>query len=142
MPKAEAPADLSALFEAALKARGHAHAPYSRFPVGAAVRSASGAIHAGCNVENAAYPSGICAETAAIAAMVCAGEREIAQILVLGQSEAPLTPCGACRQRILEFATPHTLIYCSGASGPGQARTMEELLPHAFGPDRLTKGAP
>ncbi len=142
MANAKAPDDLAALFEAALKARDHAHAPYSRFPVGAAVRSVSGAIHAGCNVENAAYPSGICAETAAIAAMVCAGEREIAQILVLGQSEAPLTPCGACRQRILEFATPHTLIYCSGASGPGQARTMEELLPHAFGPDRLTKGAP
>ena len=142
MPNAKAPDDLAALFEAALRARDHAHAPYSRFPVGAAVRSASGAIFAGCNVENAAYPSGICAETAAIAAMVCAGEREIAEILVLGEGDEPLTPCGACRQRILEFATPHTLIHCASAAGPGVARTMEELLPHAFGPGRLSKGAP
>ena len=141
MPNAEVPAPLSALFEAALKARGHAHAPYSHFPVGAALRSASGAIFAGCNVENAAYPSGLCAETAAIAAMVCAGEREIAALLVVGDGDEPLTPCGACRQRILEFATPDTLIYCSGASGPGVARTMDELLPLAFGPARLAKGA-
>ena len=141
MPNAEATATLAVLFEAALKARGHAHAPYSRFPVGAAVRTASGAIYAGCNVENAAYPSGVCAETAAIAAMVCAGEREIAALLVLGQGDEPLTPCGACRQRILEFATPDTLIYCASATSPGVARTMDELLPHAFGPGRLAKGA-
>jgi cytidine deaminase len=63
-------------------------------------------------------------------------------ILVLGQGDEPLTPCGACRQRILEFATPQTLIHCASAAGPGVARTMEELLPHAFGPDRLSKGAP
>jgi cytidine deaminase len=142
MPNAGAPTYLSALFEAALKARAHAHAPYSRFPVGAAVRSASGAIYGGCNVENAAYPSGICAETAAIAAMVCAGEREIAAILVLGEGEEPLTPCGACRQRILEFSGPQTRIYCGGASGPGEALTMAELLPHAFGPERLGRTAP
>ena len=141
MSNAGAPAYLSALFEAALRARGHAHAPYSRFKVGAAVRTASGAIYGGCNVENAAYPSGICAETAAIAAMVCAGETRIAQILVLGEGEEPLTPCGACRQRILEFADNDTLIYCASASGPGVARTMDELLPHAFGPGRLAKGA-
>ena len=74
--------------------------------------------------------------------MVCAGEREIAAILVLGQSDEPLTTCGACRQRILEFATRHTLIHCASAAGPSAARTMEGLLPHAFGPDRLSKGAP
>ena len=119
MANAKATDDLAALFEAALRARRHAHAPYSRFAVGAAVRSASGAIFAGCNVENAAYPSGVCAETAAIAAMVYAGEREIADILVLGQGDEPLTPCGACRQRILEFATPQTLIHCASAAGPG-----------------------
>ncbi len=142
MPHAAAPADLTDLFEAARAARAHAHAPYSRFPVGAALRAASGAIYRGCNVENAAYPSGICAETSAIAAMVCAGERRIAQLLVLGEGTDPLTPCGACRQRILEFAGPDTLIYCGSASGPGVARTMDELLPHAFGPERLAQGAP
>ena len=140
MSNAGASADLSALFEAARAARAMAHAPYSRFKVGAALRAASGAVYAGCNVENAAYPSGICAETAAIAAMVTAGERRIAEILVLGEGAEPLTPCGACRQRILEFATPQTRIHCASAAGAALTRSMDELLPHAFGPDRLAEG--
>ena len=142
MSNAGASADLSALFEAARAARAMAHAPYSRFKVGAALRSDSGAVYAGCNVENAAYPSGICAETAAIAAMVTAGERRIAEILVLGEGAEPLTPCGACRQRILEFATSLTRIHCASEAGAALTRSMDELLPHAFGPDRLTEGRP
>jgi cytidine deaminase len=140
--QAAEPAWLAALWDAARQVRVHAHAPYSRFAVGAAVLDEQGRVHAGCNVENAAYPSGICAETAAIAAMVCAGEREIAAILVLGEGAEPLPPCGACRQRILEFSGPQTRIYCGGASGPGEALTMAELLPHAFGPGRLGRTAP
>ena len=142
MSNAGASADLSALFEAARAARAMAHAPYSRFKVGAALRADSGAVYAGCNVENAAYPSGICAETAAIAAMVTAGERRIAEILVLGEGAEPLTPCGACRQRILEFATPRTRIHCASEAGAALTRSMDELLPHAFGPDRLAEGRP
>ena len=95
---------LNVLFEAARQAQAKAYAPYSRFKVGAAVRGESGAIYAGCNVENAAYPVGTCAEAGALAAMVAAGERHVAEILILGDGADLVTPCGACRQRILEFA--------------------------------------
>lgn len=93
------------LFSAAVAARAQAYAPYSGFSVGAALRTPSGAIFSGANVENAAYPVGICAEAAAIAAMVVAGERQIAEILIIGEGAALVTPCGACRQRIFEFAS-------------------------------------
>ena len=99
---------LDRLFEAARQARGRAYAPYSGFRVGAAVLGADGAVFAGCNVENAAYPVGLCAEAGAIAAMVAAGERRLAEVLVLGDGGALTTPCGACRQRIREFATGAT----------------------------------
>ena len=89
--------------DAASAARRHAYAPYSGFAVGAALLTPSGAIFAGTNVENAAYPTGICAEAGAISAMIASGERQIAEILVLGDGAALVTPCGACRQRIREF---------------------------------------
>ena len=88
---------LQALFSAAAKARLSAYAPYSGFSVGAALRTVSGAIFSGANVENAAYPIGTCAEAAAIAAMVAAGQRRIAEILIIGEGDALVTPCGACR---------------------------------------------
>src|SRR5918992_5384318 len=88
------------LFDAALGAFGNAHAPYSGFRVGAAVRGESGRIFAGANVENASYPEGTCAETGAIAAMVAAGERRIVEALVLAAGERLCTPCGGCRQRL------------------------------------------
>jgi cytidine deaminase len=133
-----AEAALAALFEAARSAQAHAYAPYSRFPVGAALRTPSGAIFAGCNVENAAYPQGSCAETGAISAMALAGERRIAEILVIGDGEALCTPCGGCRQRIREFAAPETPIHVAGPQGVRARFTLEELLPHSFGPGNLT----
>jgi cytidine deaminase len=126
---------LEELFEHAKKARSRAYAPYSRFPVGAALRARSGAVHAGANVENAAYPLGLCAEASAIAAMVCAGDREIVEILVLGPRR--IAPCGACRQRISEFANSSVLVYLANDSGDCSRHTLSELLPHAFGPDAL-----
>jgi cytidine deaminase len=133
---------LSELFERAKQARARAYAPYSRFPVGAALRAAGGAVHAGANVENAAYPLGLCAEAAAIAAMVAAGDREIREILVLGPSEAGrVAPCGACRQRISEFAYGTVLVYLADDSGECGRHELSELLPHAFGPDALRGGA-
>jgi len=131
---------LAQLFDAARRAQAHAHAPYSRFPVGAALLTRSGAIFAGCNVENAAYPDGSCAETGAIAAMVAHGEREITHMLVMGDGVTPLTPCGACRQRIAEFGTPQTLIYGATRDDHGEAMTLGELLPHAFTAHRLAEG--
>ena len=134
-----AEAALAALFEAARAAQASAYAPYSRFRVGAALRTPSGAVFAGCNVENAAYPEGACAETGAIGAMALAGERQIEEILVIGDGEGLCTPCGGCRQRIREFAAPETRVHIAGPEGVRARFTLDELLPHSFGPDNLTR---
>lgn len=128
---------IDTLFAAARAVQARAHAPYSRFHVGAALRDEAGAVHAGCNVENAAYPVGTCAEAGAIAAMIAAGGRRIAAILVLGDGAALVTPCGACRQRIREFAGPDTPIHVAGPEGVRRTFTLDELLPASFGPDNL-----
>ena len=129
--------EVQALFDAATTAMGRAYAPYSRFPVGAAIRSTSGAIYAGCNVENAAYPQGWCAETSAIAAMVSAGARAIAEVLVISMSEGLSTCCGGCRQKLREFAPLDTKIHTCGPEGVRQVFTLDELLPLSFGPENL-----
>lgn len=128
---------IDALFERAKLAREKAYAPYSRFPVGAALRTESGAVFAGCNVENAAYPLGVCAETSAISAMIAAGEQKIAEILVLGPGPGRIAPCGACRQRIAEFAGEKTLVYLADQAGGAVTLHFTELLPHPFGPESL-----
>jgi len=128
---------LAALFEAAKAAQAKAYAPYSRFNVGAAILTPSGAIYAGCNVENAAYPQGACAEAGAISAMVHGGERRIAEILVIGDGDALVTPCGGCRQRIREFAALDAPIHIAGPDGVKASFTLDELLPHSFGPGHL-----
>ncbi|MCQ8241221.1 cytidine deaminase [Rhizosaccharibacter radicis] len=127
-----------ALVDVAVAARRRAYAPYSRFFVGAALRAAGGGLHAGCNVENAAYPQGTCAEAGAIAAMILAGDTRIAELVIAGGGTAPCTPCGGCRQKIREFASPDLLIRMVDADGrPLLARTLAELLPDSFGPDNL-----
>jgi cytidine deaminase len=128
---------LADLFEAAKGAQSSAYAPYSKFNVGAALRTPSGAIFSGCNVENAAYPQGACAETGAISAMALAGERRIVEILVIGDGDGLCTPCGGCRQRIREFAAPETPIYIAGPEGLRLTTSLAELLPHSFGPENL-----
>ncbi|NOR62659.1 MAG: cytidine deaminase [Rhodobacteraceae bacterium] len=128
------------LFEAALKVRENAHAPYSEFKVGAALRTASGEVFAGCNVENVAYPEGTCAEAGAIAAMVAAGQGDIVEILVMAKSDVPITPCGGCRQKISEFGTPETVIILASPTGTIGEVTLGELLPGSFTPAHL-KGA-
>jgi cytidine deaminase len=131
--------DVDELFAAAKAAQQHAHAPYSHFRVGAAVRTASGRVFAGCNVENAAYPQGACAEAGAISAMVLAGEHDIVAVLTVCDGEAIGTCCGGCRQRIREFAKPDTPIYAAGPDGVRATFTLDELLPNSFGPDHLTE---
>ena len=126
------------LFQAALAVQRHAYAPYSHFPVGAAILSPSGRIHTGCNVENAAYPVGSCAEAGAIAAMVAAGETEIVALLTICDSIEVGTCCGGCRQRVREFAALDTPIYACGPDGVRAVFTMEGLLPTSFGPDNLS----
>ncbi|MGA0533205.1 cytidine deaminase [Hansschlegelia sp. KR7-227] len=132
---------LAALFEAARAAQASAYAPYSGFAVGAALFTVEGGLHAGCNVENAAYPSGTCAEAGAIAAMAAAGGRRIAAILVVGPGEGLCTPCGACRQRIREFAAGDAVVLVAGAEGVRRRFTLDELLPASFGPGNLAGGA-
>ncbi|MEN9644406.1 MAG: hypothetical protein RL238_1075 [Actinomycetota bacterium] len=125
------------LFDAAVTAMDRAYAPYSNFPVGAAVRAASGTVYAGCNVENAAYPQGWCAEASAIAAMVSAGEREIVEVLTVCRSELVGTCCGGCRQKLREFADLSVPIYACGPDGIRATFTLDDLLPHSFGPEHL-----
>ena len=128
---------VDSLFETARAAQMNAYAPYSRFKVGAAVLSSSGVVYGGCNVENVAYPVGICAETAAIAAMVCAGANQMSDILVFAEGDALVTPCGACRQRIREFAGGDARIHIAGPEGVRRTFTVDDLLPYAFGPENL-----
>lgn len=133
-------AGLDALLAAARAAQAQAYAPYSRYRVGAALATPDGRVFAGCNVENAAYPSGTCAEAGAIAAMVAAGGRAIADIVVVGDGPLPITPCGDCRQRIREFATGATRIHGATAQGIAHSFTVDEMLPRSFGPDHVRPG--
>ena len=129
-----------ALFAAALAARANAYAPYSRYKVGAAVLTPDGAIYAGANAENAAYPLGTCAEAGAIAAMVAGGGREIVAVAVVGGEPGDgtlCTPCGGCRQRIREFARPETPVHVCGPEGLRRTLTVAQLLPLSFGPENL-----
>ncbi len=128
---------LEAMISRARQIREAAHAPYSRFKVGAVIRTPGGDYFAGCNVENAAYPQGWCAETSAIAAMVAAGEREIVEVVVLGGGGELCTPCGGCRQRLREFSGEATPVHVCGPEGLRQSFTLGELMPFAFGPDNL-----
>lgn len=129
--------DQREMFDAAMAAMANAHAPYSNYPVGAAVRAASGRVYAGCNVENAAYPQGWCAETSAIAAMVSAGERTITAVLTVATGELVGTCCGGCRQKIREFAALDIPIWSCGTDGIRATFTLDDLLPNSFGPEHL-----
>jgi cytidine deaminase len=127
------------LFERAMAARQRAYARYSHFRVGAAIEDESGAVHVGCNVENAAYPVGTCAEAGAIAAMRVAGGQKISRIAVVagpadGVGTVFCAPCGACRQRIAEFADANTQILLRDGLGGVRRFDLSSLLPAAFGP--------
>ena len=130
-------AEQSALVAAARAARENAYAPYSKFAVGAAVLDEQGRIHAGCNVENAAYPQGWCAETSALAAMVLAGGRRAMALAVCAVSEHPVTPCGGCRQKLREFAADDCPVWIAGPDQVLATHTLGELLPASFGPHHL-----
>jgi len=125
------------LLRAAAAVMRHAHAPYSRFPVGAALRAADGTIHAAANVENAAYPQGQCAEASAIGVLVAAGATEITEVAVVAEHRDLCPPCGGCRQRLSEFAQPDTKVHLGRPGGPRRTLTMAELLPLGFGGEAL-----
>ncbi len=121
-----------ALLAAARAVRRNAHAPYSRFLVGAAVADERGRIHVGCNVENASYGLTVCAERNAVAAAVAAGARRITMAAVASGSRPPASPCGACRQVLAELAEAGAPVLIAGPTGGADATTVGALLPLAF----------
>jgi cytidine deaminase len=131
--------DWAALESAALAVQRRAHAPYSRYHVGAALQTASGAVFAGCNVENASYGLSLCAERSAIVQMVAAGERDPVAVVVVTPGPVVGTPCGACRQTLAEFARDLPVrLMVEGAPEKARTTTLEALLPEAFRADALT----
>lgn len=128
-------AQRSELVGQAVQARRHAYAPYSNYPVGAALLTENGKVYAGVNVENAAYPTGMCAERTAIFKAVSEGERRFAALAVVTENAG--TPCGSCRQVLSEFGLD-TLILIADAGGRIVSETtVAALLPRAFGPGDL-----
>lgn len=132
--------DEDTLLQAAREAREHAHAPYSHFAVGAALRDEQGRIHSGCNVENAAYPEGLCAEAVALGALVRAGGLRVVAAAVVADSPEPVTPCGGCRQKLREFAADDLPVLCASTQGALRRATLGELLPAGFGARHLGAG--
>jgi cytidine deaminase len=127
----------AAMLQAARAVREHAHAPYSRFRVGAALLDEQGRIHAGCNVENSAYPQGLCAEAGALAHLVAAGGKRVRAVVVVGEGTQPCTPCGGCRQKLREFASDDVPVIVADTTTVRARFTLGELLPHSFGPEHL-----
>ncbi len=125
----------AALMAAAVAAREHAHAPYSRFRVGAAVRCRDGRVFSGCNVENASYGLCNCAERTALFTAIAAGVRagEIAELAVVGDTPEPISPCGACRQVMLELGGAALAVTLGNLAGATRHTTAGELLPLGFG---------
>lgn len=124
--------NISRLLNEAQQASSRAYAPYSKFKVGCALQTPSGNVYSGCNVENVSYPVGMCAEAGAIAAMVNGGDNLIAQILIYADGKQLISPCGACRQRIVEFADKNTVIYLADKDGVKKTLSVDELLPYCF----------
>jgi homotetrameric cytidine deaminase len=125
------------LLALAREAAGRAYAPYSNFPVGAAVRTADGRRYAGANVENAAYPQGQCAEASAIGAMVAGGGGRVVEVVVAAPSAEECAPCGGCRQRLREFADQDTPVHLADMERVRRTTSVAELLPLSFGPESL-----
>ncbi|MFN3718258.1 MAG: cytidine deaminase [Rhizobium rhizophilum] len=125
------------LFEAARDAMKFAHAPYSKFPVGAAIRADDGRIYTGANIENLSFPQGWCAEPTAISCMIMGGGKKIIEMAVIAEKLALCPPCGGCRQKISEFASATTKIFLCDEVGVQKTMTMDELLPLSFKTDIL-----
>ena len=136
---AEGPRDLDHMLDLARRALANAHAPYSRFRVGACIRAASGRLYAGCNVENASYPVTQCAEASAVGAMVAAGDRQIVEAVIVTEGVDSCPPCGRCCQQLAEFAGRDARIHLCGPEGVRVTTTLGALLPMAFGRDTLRR---
>lgn len=125
------------LIQQAIDSREKAYVPYSKFAVGAAVRTKSGKVYTGCNIENAAYPVGLCAERVAIFKAISDGETEFEEMAVAADTDRPVPPCGSCRQVMSEFFPQDMEIHLSNLNQDTKIFTMEELLPFSFTPKDL-----
>ena len=131
--------DKNMLVEKAIEARSKAYVPYSKFQVGAAIITSNDHLYLGCNIENASYGLTNCAERTAIFKAVSEGDTEIKAIAVVGDTEGPVSPCGACRQVIAEFATEETKIYLANLNGDVKETTISEILPGYFSSKDMDK---
>lgn len=136
MTKNTSPNDRSLLLDQAERIAASAHAPYSRFRVGAVVVLPDGSTFTGCNVENAAYGASVCAEVNAITTAVANGATEIDTIAVVCLDGAPCTPCGNCRQVMREFGVKKILM--RDDSGAAVEFSLDDVLPMSFGPEALS----
>jgi cytidine deaminase len=120
------------LFTRAREAMAKCHAPYSKFPVGAALRTVDGRVYAGANMEVASFPEGWCAETTMLSHYLMDGGGEIAEVAVVAERMDRITPCGGCRQRLAEFAKADTKLYLCDQSGVVETVHMADMLPYGF----------
>lgn len=135
------PENILLLFERAKEAQQHSYSPFSRFKVGAAIKTSSGKIFTGTNIENASYGLTLCAESTALAQFIMGAERHhlITEVLTIGSSKEPCYPCGACRQRLAEFCSPDALFHVCQQEDYVQTFTLHELLPYAFSSKNFCK---
>lgn len=133
--------DYNQLLQAAIEARKAAYIPYSHFGVGAALQDATGHVHNGCNVENAAYGPTNCAERTALFRAIADGcaPRSFTALAVVGDTDEPIAPCGVCRQVILELCAPDMPVILGNMKGDMKVVTVSELLPHGFSPEHVNK---
>lgn len=129
--------DVNTLLEQSKVAREHAHAPYSKFKVGAALLAEDGNVYLGCNVENVSYGLTNCAERTAFFKAVSEGAKEFVALAVVADSERAIPPCGACRQVMAEFCKPDMPVYLTNLKGDVEMTTVGDLLPGAFSPEDL-----
>lgn len=125
------------LRDKALAVRENAYAPYSNFKVGAALIAEDGQTYQGCNVENVAYPEGTCAEAGAIAAMIADGQSRLTEVYVVADAPMPVSPCGGCRQKLIEFGSGDVVVTMATLEGVEQKMTLSELMPGAFTEEHL-----
>ena len=126
------PALFKALRDQAQYSMSRAYAPYSKFHVGASILTLDDKIFSGCNVENAAYPEGMCAEAGAISAMIVGGSKHIRAMCIIANSNTIISPCGGCRQKMLEFSTPETEIFLCSQKKDYKVFSINQILPFSF----------
>ncbi len=131
--------NIKELHKAAKNAQSKSYAPYSNFHVGAAIIDEHGTIHIGCNIENAAYPVGCCAEQSAVSQMIINGGKKIKHIMIIGKPGVACSPCGACRQIILEHGDKQTQIHLQSNEEKFSTHSISDLLPNAFDHSNLDK---